>query len=54
MDQMTRAERIADRLTHAATNVYLFAGYGASEYGMRRYNNALRRVALLTYALQHP
>lgn len=49
----TKARRIASRLEDAAFSVYHYAN-AVSEHGHRRYLNSLRRVALLTYALQHP
>lgn len=51
--QPAKAEKIAYRLMDAATNVSVHADH-TSEWGFRRYEWSLRRVALLTYALQHP
>lgn len=50
----TKARRIASRLEDAAMNVYHYANGDRGEWGHRRYLHSLRRVALLTYALQHP
>lgn len=54
MSHTTHAERIAERLTRAAADVYYYADGDLGEYRFRRYQHALRRVSLLTYALQHP
>lgn len=53
LDNSTKARVIADRLIAASTNAWLYADE-ISEWGHRRYLNSLRRVVLLTYALQHP
>lgn len=51
--ETSKAERIAERLADAASDVYVHAKCN-SEWSQRRYEHSLRRVALLTYALQHP
>ena len=50
----TKARRIASRLEDAAFNVCHYASGDRGEWGHRRYLHSLRRVALLTYALQQP